>query len=121
MNCLDSFRVKIALPLFAVNFPPNTIIKSFLKFVIIQIRMNIGQQLWNFIEQIDKFFLRSTDYFLQNFFVDNPVSKFELLDNDSDNLGIVLEIEEHIADLFNQVGLYIRVLEEIVLLDVNFE
>lgn len=43
-----------------------------------------------------------------------------MFSDDSDNLRIIFEVEEHIADLIDKEGLYISILEEVIVLDVYF-
>lgn len=41
--------------------------------------------------------------------------------DDSDNLRIILEVEEHVADLIDKEGLHISILEEVIVLDVYLQ
>lgn len=44
-----------------------------------------------------------------------------MFSDDSDDLRIIFEVEEHIADLIDKEGLHIGILEEVIVLDVYFQ
>ena len=40
--------------------------------------------------------------------------------DDSDDLGIIFEVEKHVADLVDKEGLHVSIFEEVIMLNVDF-
>ena len=108
-------------PLFRFNFSPNAVIKPGFELLIIEIPMYVRQDLRDFVEQVDHFVLGSLDNFLKQVLVDDPIGKLEVFCDDSDNLSVIFEVEQHIADLVNEEGLHVSILEEVIVLDVYLQ
>lgn len=65
MDVLDGLGEESALPFLSCNGSPDAVVEAGLQLLLVEVGMEVGQEFWYLVEQIDDFLLGSLDDVLQ--------------------------------------------------------